>query len=864
MRREQILQVLYEMAMVIGGEVSLKPLLTRTLQRLLYHTSFPAGFVCLELPPASGATDGLLEVQLDAVVGDYDLAQMADRKLRLPAALLHGEARREGDRQELLAFPCCTGRYTAFLRLPIDGCGVIVLLAPKMPESKLPLTQMFQPVMANLAKAIKLCRQYDIHVDALIAEREQAEKLLERSQFNWHALLELSPVGVSFSRDGVMLDANMTYLQMFGYQDIAELRDRPVREHIAPQFRPEFEARLRKRALGEDVAGTYETRGLHKDGSEFPMLVSVKRFVLPEGPLTFAFVIDISERKRNEDALLASNELLQSVLEHAPIRVFWKDAQLRYLGCNSAFARDAGLASSAEVVGKQDDELCWKEQAEYYSIVDRQVMESGKPKLSFEESQTRPDGNLVWLRTSKVPMRDAEGKVTGVLGIYDDITRQKQDEAQIRQLAFYDPLTQLPNRRLLADRMQQALSASLRTAHYGALMLLDLDQFKTLNDTEGHSVGDRMLVETAQRLQDCVREGDTVARLGGDEFVVLLENLSVNLNEASVKAEMVAEKVRDRLSEPYWINGSDHLTTPSIGITMFRGHQNSQEDLFIYADTAMYQAKARGRNTICFFDPAMQSTLELRSEMEKMLRGALARQELQLYYQLQVDDDGRALGAEVLLRWLHPSWGMVSPAQFIPVAEESGLIQSIGQWVLESACQQIACWQSDPQFSGLSVAVNVSARQFRQSTFVAQVKAALDASGIDPGRLKLELTESLVLDNVEDSISKMTQLRALGVRFSMDDFGTGYSSLTYLKQLPIDQIKIDQSFVRDIVADQSDAAIVQTIIAMAHSLKLDVIAEGVETVEQLDFLRQHNCHAFQGYFFGKPVPLEEFEQQLRR
>ena len=863
MRREQILQVLYEMSMVIGGEVSLQPLLTRTLQRLLYHTSFPAGFVCLELPPAGEVAGDMLDVSLNAVVGDYDLVQMAGDKVSLPVALLYGGAERANDDSGLLAFSCCRERYKAFLRLPIDGCGVIVLLAPRMPASDLPLTQMFQPVMANLAKAIKLCRQYDIHIDELTEEREQARQQLERSQFNLQTLLELSPMGVSFSRDGMLLDANAAYQHMFGYESIDELRAQPVIGHIAPGDRDQFEERVRKRARGEEVPTTYEITGLRRDGTEFPALVSVKRMEMPDGPLTFAFVLDISARKRSEDATRASNELLQSVLEHAPIRVFWKDADLRYRGCNSAFAHDAGLDSPDEVLGKDDFALCWKEQAEHYRTVDLQVMESGKPRLAFEEFQTTPTGALIWLRTSKVPMYDSTGKVTGILGIYDDITRQKQDEAQIRQLAFYDPLTQLPNRRLLADRMQQASSASLRSGRYGALMLLDLDQFKTLNDTEGHSVGDQMLAETAQRLQESVRDGDTVARLGGDEFVVLLEALSTNLNEASIKAEMIAEKIRDKLSEPYWIRDSEHLTTPSIGIAMFRGHQNSQEDLFIHADTAMYQAKARGRNTICFFDPEMQSSIELRSEMEKMLRGALARDELLLYYQMQVDDAGCAIGAEVLLRWQHPAWGMVSPAQFIPVAEESGLIQSIGQWVLESACAQIARWQDDPQFGHLTVAVNVSARQFRQSSFVAQVKSVLDTSGIDPGKLKLELTESLVLDNVEDSISKMTQLRALGVIFSMDDFGTGYSSLTYLKRLPIDQLKIDQSFVRDITTDQSDAAIVQTIIAMARSLELDVIAEGVETEQQIDFLKQRNCHAFQGYFFGRPVPIEEFEQQLR-
>ncbi|MBI1174350.1 MAG: EAL domain-containing protein [Sideroxydans sp.] len=859
MQHQQRLHILYEMALVIGSEVSLKPLLTHTLQHLLEYTSFSAGFVCLDVPAAGAASGGMLEVSVDAAVGDSDLTEFVGRKIMLPAALLYGAAELAANKYTL---SCCAERYEVFLRLPLGKCGVVVLLAPQMPDGEPPALEKFQPVMENLDKAIKRCGQNDDYTRELIAEHEQMAKLLEQSQFSLRTLIDQSPIGVSFSRDGVVLDANAAYLQIFGYDDIAELRDQLVYHHIAPQCRPALEERIWLRMLGEEVENVYELTGLHRNGTHIPLLVSVRRVHLPDGAVTFSFVIDITERKRSENALKNSNELLQSVLETAPIRVFWKDEHGRYLGCNTAFARDAGFNSAASVIGKDDSELGWKVQAESHRAIDREVMESGKPKLAYEEMQTRADGQHAWLRASKVPMRNGEGKVIGVLGIYDDITMQKQSDKQIRQLAFYDPLTRLPNRRLLADRLQQVLATSLRSGQYGALMLLDLDHFKTINDTQGHSVGDKMLVETALRLRDCVRVGDSVARLGGDEFVVVLEGLGNGLSHASVKAEMIADKIRDELSEPYWINGGEHHITPSIGITMFRGNQDSQEDLFIRADTAMYQAKAKGRNTICFFDPIMQSALEMRSEMEKKLRGAMLRQELELYYQGQMDNSGQPVGAEVLLRWKHPVSGMVSPAQFIPIAEDSGLIQPIGQWVLEQACAQLAIWQNDPLFSHLSVAVNVSARQFRQSSFVELVRSTLTSSGINPSRLKLELTESLVLDNVADTINKMAHLKALGVRFSMDDFGTGYSSLTYLKQLPLDQIKIDQSFVRDITTDQSDATIVQTIIAMSQSLGLDVIAEGVETEEQLDFLKLHNCRAFQGYLFGKPMPVAEFEQQM--
>ncbi|MBI5919482.1 MAG: EAL domain-containing protein [Nitrosomonadales bacterium] len=806
----------------------------------------------------------MLNVQFSAVVGDFELTQLVGQTLSLPAALLRGDGAREEEAPELLAKLPSGTTYNAYLRLPINGCGVIILLAPQLPESEMPLTQMFMPVMSNLAKAVRLCRQYDTHAAEVAAQQARIEHSLRQSEENLRALIELCPIGVAFSSDGVTVDGNAVYLKMFGLDNIAEIQGRPLLEQIAPQCREKMLERINKRAQGLPVENVYETTGLRRDGSQFPFLVSARRVVLPERSLTFSFFIDLTDQKRTEHALRASNEMLHTVLENAPIRVFWKDTESRYLGCNTAFARDAGLQRPEELIGKDDFAMSWQNQASLYRADDKEVMESNISRLGYEEPQTTPDGHDIWLRTSKVPLHNSEREVIGILGIYEDITQQKRAEAQIRQLAFFDPLTSLPNRRLLLDRIQQAMSVSMRNGRHGALMLLDLDQFKTLNDTKGHGVGDKMLIEVSRRLQSCVREGDTVARLGGDEFVVVLETLSSVPEEAEAQAEEVAEKIRASLSVAYRLDDNDYHITPSIGITMFRGHQHNQEDLLVHADTAMYQAKAGGRNTIRFYDPQMQAALEARSELEKALRGALARREFQLYYQLQVDAQHQPIGAEVLLRWRHSALGMVSPGQFIPIAEESGLILPIGHWVLETACAQLARWQTVPRFSKLNIAVNVSARQFRQDSFVNEVKSVLFASGINPNRLKLELTESLVLDNVEDTISKMVQLKALGVRFSMDDFGTGYSSLSYLKRLPLEQIKIDQSFVRDITTDQNDAAIVQTIIAMAQSLGLNVIAEGVETEAQCEFLELRGCRAFQGYLFGKPVPIEELERTLSR
>jgi diguanylate cyclase (GGDEF)-like protein/PAS domain S-box-containing protein len=443
-----------------------------------------------------------------------------------------------------------------------------------------------------------------------------------------------------------------------------------------------------------------------------------------------------------------------------------------------------------------------------------------------------------------------------------DISSRKKSEQKIHQLAFYDALTKLPNRRLLMDRLQHAMAVSLRNSHYGALIFIDLDHFKTINDTQGHGVGDKLLIEVAERLLACVRKSDSVARLGGDEFVVLLEGLSGNLNEAAAQSEIVAEKIRYQLGQNYLLDAFECQVSSSMGICLLLGYTESVDDLFKHADVAMYQAKAAGRNTFRFFDPKMQAVLDTRAELQAALRYALEKQQFRLYYQIQVDNQRRPIGAEVLLRWEHPELGLVSPMQFIPLAEETGLIVPIGLWVLQTACMQLKAWQDDAQTRSLTLAVNVSAKQFRQADFAASVKRTLVESGASASQLKLELTESIVLENVEDTINKMRELKLLGVSFSMDDFGTGYSSLQYLKRLPLDQIKIDQSFVHDINNDNNDAVIVQTIIAMTAALGLNVIAEGVETQSQLEFLEDSGCHAFQGYLFSKPIPLLAFSGLL--
>jgi diguanylate cyclase (GGDEF)-like protein len=439
------------------------------------------------------------------------------------------------------------------------------------------------------------------------------------------------------------------------------------------------------------------------------------------------------------------------------------------------------------------------------------------------------------------------------------MTERKRAEEEIRNLAFYDPLTQLPNRRLLMDRLTQALSASERTGGDGALLFIDLDKFKTLNDTRGHDVGDVHLMQVARRLKDCLRECDTVARWGGDEFIVLLEGLGSDADEAARRTGLVTRKILASLNEPYQLEGLEHHSSPSIGVVTFRGRALSADELLKRADLAMYQAKGSGRNTVSVYDPSMQAALTRHAQLEADLRQALQGSQFLLHYQPQVGAGGQLLGAEALVRWNHPERGIVAPYEFIPAAEDSGLIIPLGQWILRTACLQLQAWSLRPATAHLSMAVNISARQFYDGQFVEQTLAVLEETGIDPRRLKLELTETLLVKNLDGIVDKMHVLMQRGVRFSLDDFGTGYSSLAYLKRLPLEQLKIDRSFVRDIFDDENDVAIVRAIVTLGQSLGLQVIAEGVEEERQWRFLESIGCEAFQGYYFGRPLPIAEFE-----
>ena len=432
------------------------------------------------------------------------------------------------------------------------------------------------------------------------------------------------------------------------------------------------------------------------------------------------------------------------------------------------------------------------------------------------------------------------------------------------QLVSLAAAGQTPLAKHLSDTVAPVAPAKQYVVVLTTYQYIDLDHFKTLNDTQGHDQGDLLLQQVAQRLVGCVRSGDTVARLGGDEFVVVLGNLNENLQDAATQTKAVGEEILAALAHLYPLGGVDHRSTASIGATLFCGLETPIDDLLKQADLAMYKSKESGRNALHFFDPAMQTVVLERAALETGLRRAIQEEQFALHYQAQVVGEGRVTGAEVLLRWQHPERGMVSPAEFIPLAEETGLILPLGRWVLETACTQLANWADQPALAALTVSVNVSAHQFRQPDFVAQVLDVLQRSGANPQRLKLELTESLLVANVTEVIEKMCALKAKGVGFSLDDFGTGYSSLSYLKRLPLDQLKIDQSFVRDVLSDPNDASIVRTIIALAKNLGLGVIAEGVETDLQRDFLASAGCHAYQGYLFSRPLPVGGFEALARQ
>jgi diguanylate cyclase (GGDEF)-like protein/PAS domain S-box-containing protein len=690
-----------------------------------------------------------------------------------------------------------------------------------------------------------------------VTERLQAEKLLRESEEAFRHLFEDAKDPLLLLQDGHFIDCNTATLELLGYPSKAEFLGRNP-EDISPACQPDGQSSKEKAAA---MMATAHRCGYHRfewthqrvDGSPVPVEVTLTPITLRGEVILHTLWRDISDRRITETRL----RLLAGVFEHSAEAIMVSDRDNRILEVNKAFCRLTGY-SAEEVRGKDPRLLSSGRSApEEYRAMWQSITSSGH--WQGEIWDRRKDGSVYpkWLSIST--MRAADGDIEHYIGSFVDISERKAAEEKISHLAHFDTLTDLPNRSNLQGRLDQVLASARRDGHRHpvAVMFLDLDRFKNVNDTLGHHVGDALLLEVSKRLTASVRESDVVARLGGDEFVVVLTGAD------AVAAERVAAKVLKALSQPCQIDGHGLHTTSSIGIAVFPGDGETVEILMRNADAAMYHAKSAGRNNVQFFTASMNEAARDRRQLEEDLHLALQQGQFVLHYQPQIDALQRVFGTEVLLRWQHPEHGLVAPARFIPLAEDTGLIVPIGHWVLETACAQITAWATDARTRELQVAVNVSARQFRQADFVDQLRELLERSGAEPTRLKLELTESLVLDNVADTIAKMHAIKLLGVSFSMDDFGTGYSSLSYLTRLPLDQLKIDRAFVRRLPDNQSDAVIAQTIVTMGRSLGLKVIAEGVENEAQRQFLANHGCHGYQGFLFSRPLPVEAFEQFLR-
>lgn len=566
--------------------------------------------------------------------------------------------------------------------------------------------------------------------------------------------------------------------------------------------------------------------------------------------------LDVTERIRQEQELTIAATAFDT-----QEGIVITDASARIVRVNRAFCEISGYAPGEAIGNTPAIFKSGRHDKAFYEALWAALLAEGR--WEGELWDRRKNGEIYPKHLTITAVKGEHGKVSNYVGVFSDISARKAAEDEIERLAYHDPLTLLPNRRLLVDRLNQAMAASERDDSYGAVLFIDLDHFKELNDTQGHDAGDKLLIEVAQRLLSCVRTGDTVARVGGDEFVVMLANLFDAEIDVVPRAESVASKVLGVLGQPCLLNDRQYQSTASIGVTLFHGRQQSADDLLMHSDVALHQAKSSGRGTLRFFDPSMQQELESRTRLKSDLRGALREKQFRLHFQPQVDAHGRCLAAETLLRWQHPQRGSMPPNDFIPFAEEAGLIDMIDFWVMREACNQLRSWSAQDEFAGICLAVNVSASAFMRPDFVEDVLAILKEKGVDPRQLKLELTETSLVQNLDEAIGKISRLRSEGVGFSLDDFGTGYSSLSYLRQLPIGQLKIDRAFVRNLDERSNDAVIARTIIGMAKNLGLDVVAEGVETQAQFELLSSFGCPMYQGFLFSRPLALGDFEYWLR-
>ncbi len=686
---------------------------------------------------------------------------------------------------------------------------------------------------------------------------QRSELALRHKQAELDAVLTHVPAGLArLDREGRYLYVNEQLARRLG-RPVHEILGRPFEDIVAAGRRADVSYHWALAMAGQSSG--YEGQSQTEDGrvSHASAWMAPERDEHGQVVGAIAVVTDTTQERQLQQQLMETlrevSDLKTALDAHAIVAI--TDARGVITNVNERFCQISKYPRE-ELIGQTHRIV----NSGYHPVSFFQELwrTIGQGKVwSGEICNRAKDGSTYWVNTTIVPYVGDEGRIQRYVAIRADITERKLAELKIAQMAYQDALTGLPNRRLLMDRLQQSQALSARSAQCGALLFLDLDHFKDINDTLGHENGDELLQQVGQRLRDAVRQSDTVARLGGDEFVVLLADLGVSETEATTQAGLLGEEILQTLCEPYQVGQATVNSSPSIGVVMYQGEQTRPEELLKQADIALYQAKDAGRRTLCFFDPAIQAAFEKRMALEADMRVALEQGQFLLFYQPIMDEKRMTVEVEALLRWRHPVRGMVSPGEFIPLAEKTGLIVPIGMWVVEQACRQLQAWRGDAARRDWQIAVNVSARQFKQPDFVLQVIALVERYDVQPGQLQLEITESSLQDNLGDTVNSMKQLRARGVRFAIDDFGTGYSSLSYLKELPIHVLKIDRSFVNHVDSDQDDVAIARTILSLAAHLGLDVVAEGVETESQFATLRRYGCHLFQGYLLGRPVPADE-------
>lgn len=697
-----------------------------------------------------------------------------------------------------------------------------------------------------------------------ITEQVEREKRLSSSEQKFFGLFHASPdpVCVTHLETSEFIEVNPAFSQVFGWhaEEIIGLNVGDIGFWVQPQER----RRRNQLIIEHQGVDDYEVQLRNKSGETLTCMTSSRPIVMEGETCVVTTLRDITQERRAEAALKASEEKFAKAFHHSPDAIIiTEQATGRYVEVNDGFCRLTGYTSE-EVIGKTTQEFGIMADATQRTRLIQELEENGR--VHHRELLGRnKNGDILTVDVSIDPI--VINEIACLLLTARDIGELKNAQAQIQHLAYHDPLTNLPNRALLMDRLSQQIALLKRHNLRGALLFLDLDHFKHINDSLGHPVGDSVLKIVTARLEASVRMEDTVARLGGDEFVVLISGLEGSRTEVADQVHVLANTLRELLAEPMFLDGQRLQVTPSIGVALIPDDGSTPADLLKRADIALYRAKDSGRNVTQLYHATMQKAASDRLQMENDLRLALARGEFSLHYQPQVDARGsRIIGAEALLRWQHPSSGAIPPTQFIRVLEESGLIVEVGNWILDDACRAAGSLlrRGLIDSKNFSLCVNISPRQFRQKDFFDRVETCLRTYDVPCAVLKLEITEGIVIQNLDDTIAKMRRLKQLGVSFAMDDFGTGYSSLTYLKRLPVDALKIDQSFIRDATTDPNDAEIIRAIVAMARSLNLKIIAEGVEKPEQLAFLAELDCHVYQGYLFSEPLTLERFEALLQR